>query len=84
MSILLWITTEMEYKIKCCNRSLLLPRVVIKLTIEGLTKSLKTALTYVARFCYVCGRIVFLITMYLLVNFIASDLFESVLNHHKR
>ena len=37
MSILLWITTEMEYKIKCYNRSVLLPRVVIKLTIKGLT-----------------------------------------------
>ena len=36
MSILLWITTEMEYKMKCYNRSLLLPRVVIKLTIKGL------------------------------------------------
>ena len=36
MSVLLWITTEMEYKIKCYNRSLLLPRVVIKLTIKGL------------------------------------------------
>ena len=37
MSILLWITTEMEYKIKCYNRSVLLPRVVIKLTNKGLT-----------------------------------------------
>ena len=36
MSILLWTTTEMEYKIKCYNRSLLLLRVVIKLTIKGL------------------------------------------------
>ena len=36
MSILLWITTGMEYKIKCYNRFLLLLRVVINLTIKGL------------------------------------------------
>ena len=41
MSILLWITTKMEYKIKYYNRSLLLPRVVINSTIKGLIINLK-------------------------------------------
>ena len=41
MSILLWITTKMEYKIKYYNPSLLLPRVVINSTIKGLIINLK-------------------------------------------
>ena len=41
MSILLWITTKMEYKIKYYNHSLLLPRVVINSTIKGLIINLE-------------------------------------------
>ena len=51
MSILLWMTTEMEYKIKCYNRSILLLRLVINLTIKGFKQN-KSGKEIAVGFCH--------------------------------